>query len=112
MNTQLLENQYCKDTNFKLNINKNNFAVKIVGDSMIDFGINHGDLVIASKSTKDKLGKIVIASLNREITIKKLDKIGSDYALIPGNSKYKPRIIEKNDILFILGEAQYIIKDT
>jgi DNA polymerase V len=69
--------------------------ITVSGDSMIEAGINHGDLVIVEKTQKCQPGDIVVASKDGEFTVKyyQLDKQGKPY-LQPANPKYG--IIEFN----------------
>ena len=62
------------------------FFVKVKGDSMIDAGINNGDVLIVDRSIDAKIGNIVLAELDGEFTIKFLGK----NQLIPANPKYAP----------------------
>jgi SOS-response transcriptional repressor LexA/DNA-binding XRE family transcriptional regulator len=73
---------------------KHLFAVRVQGESMLDAGIMPGDrlLVEATQTARDL--QIVIASVNGEMTVKKLciDRDGT-VRLEPQNSAYNPIII-------------------
>jgi len=68
------------------------FALKIKGDSMIDFDISSGDYVVIHKQNYAKPNDIVIAGemAEDEVTIKKYFLSGQSVVLIPGNSMYEP----------------------
>jgi len=51
------------------------FFVRVAGDSMTGVGIFPGDLLIVDRSLTPTSGKIVIAVLNGEMTVKRLEKI-------------------------------------
>ncbi len=51
------------------------FIVIATGDSMTDVGIHSGDMLIVDKSLEAQHGKIVIATVNGELTVKRLSKI-------------------------------------
>lgn len=71
--------------------NKNNsFVLEVKGDSMIDAGIQEGDLVIVEKGKKPEVGDIVIAQVDGEHTMKYYRKGGGKTYLEPANNKYKP----------------------
>ncbi len=71
--------------------NKNaSYLLKVKGDSMIDAGIQEGDLVIAERGREAKAGDIVIAYVDGGWTMKYLRKKGSQNYLEPANKKYKP----------------------
>jgi SOS-response transcriptional repressor LexA len=69
----------------------------VKGDSMIDAGIQEGDMVIVEKTGSPKVGTIVVAEIDGEWTMKYLRKHGNKYYLEPANKKYKP-IIPKNEL--------------
>ena len=50
------------------------FFMKVTGNSMINAGIFHGDIVIVDKSLKPQNGKIVIAVLDGEMLIRRYEK--------------------------------------
>jgi len=64
------------------------FYVKVQGDSMINAGIISGDILIVDRSIVNTYGKIVVALLNNEFTVKRLIKKKSKVYLIPENPKY------------------------
>jgi len=65
-------------------------------------------LVIIDSSIDAKHGDIVIASLDGEFTIKRL-QTRPVTALIPMNNKYSPIYIGENEELSIFGTVTYII---
>lgn len=48
------------------------FFVRVSGDSMIGAGIHPDDLLVVDRSEEPKHGKIVIAVINGELTVKRL----------------------------------------
>lgn len=66
------------------------YILKVKGDSMIDAGIQPGDMVIVERKNQYKPGTIVIAQVDGEYTMKYLRKQGDAYFLEPANAKYKP----------------------
>ncbi|MCZ8237127.1 MAG: transcriptional repressor LexA [Leptospiraceae bacterium] len=66
------------------------FALKVVGDSMIDAGINDGDLAIIQKKETARNGEIVVALLDDEATLKVFYKESDHIRLEPRNPKLKP----------------------
>lgn len=66
------------------------YILKVKGDSMIEAGINQGDMVIVEKRQSYKPGQIVIASIDNEFTMKYLRKKGDRYYLEPANKNYEP----------------------
>lgn len=85
------------------------FILTATGDSMIGAGIHSGDLLLVDKSLEAQHGKIVIAALNGELTVKRLSKEGARVQLIPENPKYKPIDITEEEDLIIWGVVTYVI---
>ena len=48
------------------------FFVKASGDSMVGAGIHSGDILIVDRSLNPKSGKIVIAAIDGQLTVKRL----------------------------------------
>ncbi len=85
------------------------FIVTATGDSMTDAGIHSGDMLIVDKSLEAQHGKIVIAALNGELTVKRLSRINGRVQLLPANPKYKPIDITDEQDLVIWGVVTYVI---
>ena len=64
------------------------FYVRVSGDSMIDAGIHTGDLLIVDRSLRPQSGKVVIAVINGELTVKRLFKEHDRLFLMPENPSY------------------------
>jgi DNA polymerase V len=65
------------------------FFVKVKGDSMIGAGIYSGDMLIVDRSEDPKNNSIVVAILNGEFTVKRLQKTENKIFLIAENPNYK-----------------------
>lgn len=85
------------------------FALRIKGDSMIDTGINDGDIVLVKKQEVAENGQTVIARINGdEVTCKRFYRFNNKIALEPANKKYmalEPQSVE------IVGIVFKVIKD-
>jgi len=66
------------------------FLMKVSGDSMVDAGIHNGDIVIVDRSVKATNGKIIIAILNGEMLIRRLEKTFNKIRLIPETANLSP----------------------
>ena len=66
------------------------FLVKVVGDSMINAGINPDDILVVDRSLEVKNNSIVIASINGDLTVKRFCKNKQGIFLMPENKKYQP----------------------
>lgn len=66
------------------------FLIRIEGDSMIGEGILPGSIAIIDRAINPESGKVVLAVLDGEFTVKKLLKKSGNFYLMPANKKYKP----------------------
>ncbi len=86
------------------------FALRAKGDSMINAGIDSGDIVICRKQQTAEVGQIVVALIDDEATLKRYyrDDKKRKIVLKPENDYYEP--MEFDDIR-IQGRAIKVIKD-
>jgi SOS regulatory protein LexA len=71
--------------------------ITVKGDSMIDAGIHSGDVVIVEKRTTADIGQIVVAVIDNEFTVKRLQREKGRVVLRPENKAY-PTIRPKGDV--------------
>jgi DNA polymerase V len=64
------------------------FLTRVDGDSMIGAGIHSGDLLIVDRSLEARSGKVVVASINGELTVKRLIKGKGQVYLQAANPSY------------------------
>lgn len=85
------------------------FALRVQGDSMEGAGILEGDYVVVQKSETARNGEIVVALVDGEVTVKRLEiggaKSGGRMRLMPENPKYKPIEIPAHGINSIQGRV-------
>jgi len=81
------------------------FFVRVAGDSMIGAGINHDDILIVDRSIEPVSGRIVIAIVDGELTVKRLIKNGDCCRLVAENPLYPATEIEKEMELEVWGVA-------
>lgn len=85
------------------------FFLIAAGDSMTNAGIQPGDMLIVDRSIEPVHGKIVIAALDGELTVKRLSKTARGVQLLPENGKYKPIDITDSQDLVIWGVVTHVI---
>jgi len=79
--------------------NGEHFALEVRGDSMIEAGIQDGDIVIIRRCDSAENGDIVVALVEKEeATLKRLRKRGSAIALEAANPSYETRIFGPDQI--------------
>ena len=78
------------------------FMLHAFGDSMIEAGIDDGDLLVLRKSNTADDGEIVVAMIEGETTLKRLFHKGKNIVLHPENHTLKDIIVRKCEIQGIL----------
>ena len=86
------------------------FYARVVGQSMIDAGIDDGDLIVIDKSLEPKDGKIAVCFIDGEFTVKRLKVRKGVVWLIPENKNYKPLKISDESELIIWGIVTHVLK--
>ncbi len=73
--------------------NGEHFALEVDGDSMINAGILHGDVVVLRRGETANSGDIVVALVDgEEATLKRLRKRGGSIALEAANPRFETKI--------------------
>ena len=86
------------------------FYARVSGLSMIDEGINDGDLLVIDKSIDPYDGCLAVCYIDGEFTLKRFEKHKDLGLLIPANREFKPiRVSAENDFC-IWGVVTYLIK--
>ena len=87
------------------------FCLVCKGDSMIDCGINDGDLVFIKRQPQVNNGEIAVVLIEDEATLKRVyfDDKSKTLTLIPQNKKYPPMVYKEEDSqnIQILGKAVF-----
>ena len=86
------------------------FAAKVDGDSMINAGISPGDILVIDRSITPKSNDIIIASFDKEFTVKRFIKKDKRFFLYPENNAYPVTEITKQSDFEIWGVVTYVIK--
>lgn len=85
------------------------FLVKVVGNSMINCGIYEDDILVIDRSEEPKEGKIVVAAINGEFTVKRLKFRSGLPVLIPENPAFKAIYINPEDDFLVWGIVKHVI---
>ncbi len=85
------------------------FFLRVEGDSMINAGIHSGDILIVDRSIEPSNGKIVIAYLDNDFTVKRFVKQNNKCMLAPENPDYPLIVINDNMNLEIWGVVTFVI---
>lgn len=99
------------DLNQKLIKNQNaTFLLTVQGDSMKKAGISDGDILVVDRSLPPQDGKIVIAALDGELTVKRLSIKSTGTWLVPENDHYPPIPVKEESDIIIWGLVTSTIK--
>lgn len=85
------------------------FLMKASGSSMVGAGIYQGDLLIVDRSLQPSSGRIVLANVNGELTVKRLIIKGGKMQLISENRSFQPIEIADGVELQIWGIVTCVI---
>ena len=85
------------------------FIIKVNGSSMTGDGIFDKSLLIVDRSLDYKNNSIVIASINGEFTVKKIEKIKGKYYLVASNKDFEPIPVNEETELLIWGIVTWVL---
>ena len=90
------------------------FYLRVKGDSMIDIGIFEEDLIGVSKSAITKVGSVVVARINNEVTVKTLIEMSQNKVVLRAENKEYDDIIvnPKVEDLAIEGSCVSLLRET
>jgi repressor LexA len=80
-----------------------NFLLEVQGDSMIEAHICPGDYIVVRPQEQAKNGDIVVAMIDEEATVKRLERKGDRVRLIPENRNMEPIPVDNPRLLRIVG---------
>lgn len=86
------------------------FYGRVKGNSMVNAGMNDGDLLVIDKSLEPKDGKIAVCFIDGEFTIKRIKIEKKKCFLMPANEDYKPIEVKAENDFIIWGIVTTIIK--
>ncbi len=92
--TKVLENEKINEAKDRV------FVIQVIGDSMINAGINDGDNLLIRESKEYKSGDIVLAETEEGATVKKFVAEGGKRYLEPQNPAYQRMIIIPGEVRF------------
>jgi DNA polymerase V len=86
------------------------FFLRVTGDAMIDAGIFNGDVLIVDRSLRAVNGKVVVAVLNGEMIVRRLEKNFNKIRLVPETNKLSAIEVDTSCADFaIWGVVTYVI---
>ena len=104
-------------TSLSLDLNKeliknpaSTFYARVSGLSMIDEGINDGDLLVIDKSIEPFNGCLAVCYIDGEFTLKRFEKHDGYGLLVPANKEFKAIKVTADNDFCIWGVVTYLIK--
>lgn len=79
------------------------FFLRVKGDSMVNAGIHHGDIIVVDRSVQAGHRSIVVAVVDGELTVKRLIRRNGSIELHAENPKYAPIHLQDGQELTIWG---------
>lgn len=86
------------------------FMVRVSGDSMTGAGIHDGDILVVDRSEEPVPGKIVVAVLDGELTVKRLVRKDGQILLAPDNPRYRPIVVAAEQDLHVWGVVSGVVR--
>jgi DNA polymerase V len=88
------------------------FFVRVEGHSMRDASINSGDILVVDRSVNAASGKIIVALINGEFTVKRFVKTANGCFLEPANNDFSSIEITESTDFLVWGVVTYVIHRT
>jgi DNA polymerase V len=85
------------------------FMVIASGDSMVNAGIQSGDMLVVDRKILPAHGNIVVAAVDGELTVKRLSLEADTLSLLPENPAYRPIAITPEQQVVLWGVVTLVI---
>lgn len=85
------------------------FFVRVSGNSMINAGIHENDILVVDRSITPVTGKIVVAAIDGQLTVKRLHKTNEKLFLMPENQEFEPIEVREGSEVYIWGVVTNVI---
>ena len=85
------------------------FCVKAIGESMRDAGIQSGDVMLVDRAIEPENRSIVLAVINNEFTVKRVNVSNKKLYLMPENENFTPIEITEEMDFKVWGVVTYVI---
>jgi DNA polymerase V len=86
------------------------FFMRFEGDAMLESGLYQGDLLIVDRSISPVDGKIVVAAIDGDLTVRRLRLQGRAIQLLSENPNCQTISVSKNSEFEIWGVITYVIR--
>lgn len=86
------------------------FLMRVSGDSMEGAGIREGDVLVVDRSVKPVDGRIVVAAVDGDLTVKRLRLCAGGGELVAENPEYTPIPLSRDVDLVIWGVVTGVVR--
>lgn len=86
------------------------YLLKVRGLSMRDAGILDGDLLAVKRTSEARDGQIVVARIDEDVTVKRLQRQGRQILLLPENPDFEPITVRPGQEFALEGVAVGLIR--
>ena len=86
------------------------FYGRVVGDSMVDAGVDEGDILVIDKALEAQDGDMAVCFVDGEFTLKHLKMKDGKITLVPANDKYPSIEVDEGTDFKMWGVVTYVIK--
>ena len=86
------------------------FYGRVSGDSMIDEGIEPGDILVIDRSIEPADGELAVCCLDGEFTLKRISLRHGQVWLVPSNERFDPILVTPENRFEVWGVVTYTIK--
>ncbi len=87
------------------------FYGRVSGDSMIEEGIEPGDLLVIDRSLEPADGDLVVCCIDGDFTLKRIKLAPGAVWLIPSNESFDPILVTPDNRFEIWGVVSHTIKN-
>lgn len=86
------------------------FYARVVGTSMIEDGIDPGDMLLIDRSLEAREGTLAVCAIDGEFTLKRIHQEDDRLFLMPANREFSPIEVKEGSSFEVWGVVLYIIK--
>lgn len=86
------------------------FCARVIGNSMVEAGINEGDLLIIDRSLTPQDGNIAVCFVDGDFTVKRLAVRDDGIFLTPANASFPEIRVTEDSNFQVWGVVSHIIK--
>ena len=85
------------------------FFLRVQGESMIGAGIHDNDILVVDRSLRPTSGKVVVAVVDGELTVKRLLLANDRWVLMPENPDYPPLEVPPESDFQVWGVVRHVV---